>query len=62
MFNPAVGNRVHLADTGWWIEVGRDHTINSEEVKFGGGKVIRGSMGQRQRLDAEEADTASPMR
>ncbi|WP_028447722.1 urease subunit alpha [Chitinimonas koreensis] len=57
MFGPTVGDKLRLADTGLWIEVERDHTIYGEEVKFGGGKVIRDGMGQSQRLDAEVADT-----
>src|SRR3954453_4548369 len=57
MFGPTVGDRVRLADTDLWIEVERDLTIYGEEVKFGGGKVIRDGMGQSQRLCAEVADT-----
>jgi urease subunit alpha len=57
MFGPTVGDRVRLADTGLWIEVERDFTVYGEEVKFGGGKVIRDGMGQSQRLHAEVADT-----
>jgi len=57
MFGPTVGDRVRLADTGLWIEVEQDRTIYGEEVKFGGGKVIRDGMGQSQRLAAEVADT-----
>ncbi|MEN9762965.1 MAG: hypothetical protein RI906_2791 [Pseudomonadota bacterium] len=57
MYGPTVGDRVRLADTGLWIEVEKDHTIYGEEVKFGGGKVIRDGMGQSQRLAAEVADT-----
>ena len=57
MFGPTVGDRVRLADTELWIEVERDHTIYGEEVKFGGGKVIRDGMGQSQRPHAEVADT-----
>ena len=49
MFGPTVGDRVRLADTGLWIEVEQDRTIYGEEVKFGGGKVIRDGMGQSQR-------------
>lgn len=48
MFGPTVGDRVRLADTELIIEVERDHTIYGEEVKFGGGKVIRDGMGQSQ--------------
>ena len=57
MFGPTVGDRVRLADTELWIEVERDCTIYGEEVKFGGGKVIRDGMGQGQRVAAEVADT-----
>ncbi len=57
MYGPTVGDRVRLADTELWIEVEQDHTIYGEEVKFGGGKVIRDGMGQSQRLHAEVADT-----
>ncbi len=48
MFGPTTGDRVRLADTDIIIEVERDHTIYGEEVKFGGGKVIRDGMGQSQ--------------
>ncbi len=57
MFGPTVGDRVRLADTDLWIEVEKDYTIYGEEVKFGGGKVIRDGMGQSQRIAAEVADT-----
>ena len=57
MFGPTVGDRVRLADTDLWIEVEKDYTIYGEEVKFGGGKVIRVGMGQSQRIAAEVADT-----
>ncbi len=57
MFGPTVGDRVRLADTELWIEVERDYTVYGEEVKFGGGKVIRDGMGQGQRTAAEVADT-----
>jgi len=42
MFGPTTGDRVRLADTELFIEVEKDFTIYGEEVKFGGGKVIRG--------------------
>src|SRR3712207_4196653 len=48
MFGPTVGDRVRLADTDLVIEVERDRTVYGEEVKFGGGKVIRDGMGQAQ--------------
>jgi urease subunit alpha len=57
MYGPTVGDRVRLADTDLWIEVERDHTIYGEEVKFGGGKVIRDGMGQGQLTAASVADT-----
>jgi urease subunit alpha len=57
MFGPTTGDRVRLADTDLWIEVEQDYTVYGEEVKFGGGKVIRDGMGQSQRLSAEVADT-----
>lgn len=57
MFGPTVGDRVRLADTGLWIEVERDYTVYGEEVKFGGGKVIRDGMGQGQLCSKDVADT-----
>lgn len=45
-FGPTVGDRIRLADTELWIEVERDYTTYGDEVKFGGGKVIRDGMGQ----------------
>ncbi len=57
MFGPTTGDRVRLADTELWIQVEADLTMYGEEVKFGGGKVIRDGMGQGQRLSAEVADT-----
>ena len=55
MFGPTVGDRLRLADTDLVIEVEKDFTIYGEEVKFGGGKVIRDGMGQSQRSRAEGA-------
>jgi urease subunit alpha len=55
LFGPTVGDRVRLADTELFVEVERDHTIYGEEVKFGGGKVIRDGMGQSQRARADGA-------
>jgi len=55
MFGPTTGDRVRLADTDLWIEVERDLTTYGEEVKFGGGKVIRDGMGQSQRTRADGA-------
>jgi urease subunit alpha len=57
MFGPTVGDRVRLADTELWITVEDDFTVYGEEVKFGGGKVIRDGMGQGQQLAADVADT-----
>ena len=57
MYGPTVGDRVRLGDTALWIMVERDHTVYGEEVKFGGGKVIRDGMGQSQRTANEVVDT-----
>jgi urease subunit alpha len=57
MFGPTTGDRLRLGDTELWIEIERDHAIYGEEVKFGGGKVIRDGMGQGQRVAAQVADT-----
>jgi urease subunit alpha len=57
MFGPTVGDRVRLADTELFIEVEKDYTIYGEEVKFGGGKVIRDGMGQSQLPHAQVMDT-----
>src|SRR5580692_7802109 len=57
MFGPTVGDRVRLADTALMIEVEKDFTLYGEEVKFGGGKVIRDGMGQGQASSAAVADT-----
>ncbi|EFL52396.1 urease, alpha subunit [Solidesulfovibrio fructosivorans JJ]] len=57
MYGPTVGDKVRLADTDLVIEVEKDFAIPGEEVKFGGGKVIRDGMGQSQRPDIECADT-----
>jgi urease subunit alpha len=55
MFGPTVGDKVRIADTDLLIEVEKDFTIYGEEVKFGGGKVIRDGMGQSQRTRSEGA-------
>ena len=55
MFGPTVGDKVRLADTDLIIEVEKDFTTYGEEVKFGGGKVIRDGMGQSQRSRSEGA-------
>jgi urease subunit alpha len=57
MFGPTKGDRVRLADTELFIEIEHDSTVYGEEVKFGGGKVIRDGMGQSQRVSAECVDT-----
>ena len=56
MFGPSVGDRVRLCDTELWIEVEEDKTVYGEEVKFGGGKVIRDGMGQSQRTSKDAVD------
>src|SRR5690554_1640909 len=48
MYGPTTGDKVRLADTELFIEVERDFTVYGEEIKFGGGKVIRDGMGQSQ--------------
>jgi urease subunit alpha len=53
MFGPTVGDKVRLADTELFVEVEKDFTTYGDEVKFGGGKVIRDGMGQSQRTRAE---------
>jgi urease subunit alpha len=55
MFGPTTGDRVRLADTALFIEIEKDFTIYGEEVKFGGGKVIRDGMGQSQMSRAQGA-------
>ncbi len=55
MFGPTTGDRVRLADTDLIVQVERDFTTYGEEVKFGGGKVIRDGMGQSQATNAEGA-------
>src|ERR671917_945633 len=55
MYGPTVGDRVRLADTELFIEVEEDRTLYGEEVKFGGGKVIRDGMGQSQATRAAGA-------
>jgi urease subunit alpha len=55
MYGPTTGDRVRLADTELFIEVEKDFTVYGEEVKFGGGKVIRDGMGQSQATRGEGA-------
>ena len=57
MFGPTVGDKVRLADTELWIEVEEDRTVYGDEVKFGGGKVIRDGMGQSQLGSEHYVDT-----
>ena len=57
MYGPTTGDRVRLADTALWLQVERDHTVYGEEIKFGGGKVIRDGMGQCQLTDEHVVDT-----
>tara|TARA_R110000850_G_scaffold189247_10_gene315120 strand:+ start:19999 stop:21705 length:1707 start_codon:yes stop_codon:yes gene_type:complete len=57
MFGPTTGDRMRLADTELILEVEKDFTSYGEEVKFGGGKVIRDGMGQSQRIARDCADT-----
>jgi urease subunit alpha len=57
MFGPTTGDRLRLADSELFIEVEKDHTTYGEEVKFGGGKVIRDGMGQSQAACADTPDT-----
>ncbi len=57
MFGPTTGDRLRLADTDLIVEVETDYTTYGEEVKFGGGKVIRDGMGQSQRVSQDSVDT-----
>ncbi len=56
MFGPTTGDRLRLADTELFLEIEKDLTTYGEEVKFGGGKVIRDGMGQSQVVSAECVD------
>ena len=56
MYGPTVGDRVRLADTELFIQVEEDRTVYGDEVKFGGGKVIRDGMGQSQQPSAQVVD------
>ena len=55
MFGPTTGDRMRLADTELWVEIEKDFTSYGNEVKFGGGKVIRDGMGQSQASQAQGA-------
>jgi urease subunit alpha len=57
MYGPTTGDRIRLADTDLVVEIEKDYAIYGEEVKFGGGKVIRDGMGQSQRVRADVMDT-----
>ncbi len=57
VFGPTLGDRIRLADTDLVIEIEKDFTVYGEEVKFGGGKVIRDGMGQSQRTTKDSVDT-----
>jgi urease subunit alpha len=57
MFGPTTGDRIRLADTELFIEIEKDYATYGEEVKFGGGKVIRDGMGQSQRNHRDVMDT-----
>jgi urease subunit alpha len=56
MFGPTVGDQVRLGDTDLWIQVEKDFTTYGDEVKFGGGKVIRDGQGQSQRISSDVMD------
>ncbi|MCG2837708.1 urease subunit alpha [Photobacterium sp. WH77] len=56
MFGPTTGDKLRLADTELWLEVEKDYTVYGDEVKFGGGKVIRDGMGQSQRPSSQTPD------
>ena len=55
MYGPTIGDKIRLADTELFIEIEKDFTNYGEEVKFGGGKVIRDGMGQSQISNAKGA-------
>ncbi|SFA90627.1 urease subunit alpha [Collimonas sp. OK607] len=57
MYGPTIGDRIRLADTELFIEIEKDYATYGEEVKFGGGKVIRDGMGQSQRMHKDVMDT-----
>ena len=57
MYGPTTGDKVRLGDTELWIKVEKDFTVYGDEVKFGGGKVIRDGMGQGQALSKDTPDT-----
>ncbi|MGZ0085903.1 urease subunit alpha [Caldibacillus thermoamylovorans] len=55
MFGPTTGDCIRLADTDLWVEIEHDYTVYGDEVKFGGGKVIRDGMGQHPLATRDEA-------
>lgn len=57
MYGPTTGDKVRLGDSALIVEVERDYTIYGDEVKFGGGKVIRDGMGQSQKPSRDTPDT-----
>jgi urease subunit alpha len=57
MYGPTTGDRIRLADTELFACIEKDFTVYGEEVKFGGGKVIRDGMGQSQRISKDCVDT-----
>ncbi len=57
MYGPTVGDRIRLGDTELFVQVEEDRTTYGDEVKFGGGKVIRDGMGQSQHVAERAADT-----
>ncbi|MCG3865268.1 MULTISPECIES: urease subunit alpha [unclassified Photobacterium] len=56
MFGPTIGDKVRLADTKLWLSIEKDYTVYGDEVKFGGGKVIRDGMGQGQASTVDTPD------
>ena len=60
MYGPTTGDRVRLGDSELWIRVEDDRTVYGDEVKFGGGKVIRDGMGQSQRCSADTPERSQP--
>lgn len=63
LYGPSTGDRIRLADTNLLIEIEHDHCAGGDEAVFGGGKVIRESMGQSRATRAEGAWTpSSPVR
>ena len=61
MYGPTTGDSIRLGDTELWVRVEEDRTVYGDEVKFGGGKVIRDGMGQSQRPSAKWLMSSLPM-